>query len=98
MDLLPSPEQEEIVAAVDSFLRAEFPITSVRARFGEPSSVDRRAWAQCASLGWFGLGLPEGSGGVGYGLPEEALLSRELGRHLTPGPFLATVLAARVAA
>jgi alkylation response protein AidB-like acyl-CoA dehydrogenase len=55
-------------------------------------------WAECASLGWFGLGLDEASGGVGYGATEEALLHREIGRHLTAGPVMATALAAHLAA
>jgi alkylation response protein AidB-like acyl-CoA dehydrogenase len=98
MDLLPSPEQEEIVASIARFLSAEVPPTKVRAQLSEPSSVDPKLWSAVAGLGWFGLGLAEDAGGVGYGLPEEALLFREIGRHLAPGPFLATLLGARVAA
>src|SRR3978361_1781935 len=98
MDMLPTDEQEEIVSSVSSFLSAELPIARVRELFRADSSIDRAIWAKCAGLGWFGLGLSEAAGGVGYGLPEEALLFREIGRHLSPGPFLATVLAARVAA
>jgi alkylation response protein AidB-like acyl-CoA dehydrogenase len=97
MDLLPSPEQEAIVASIARFLSAEVPPTKVRAQLSEPSSVDPKLWSAVAGLGWFGLGLTDAAGGVGYGLPEEALLFREIGRHLAPGPFLATVLGARVA-
>jgi len=98
MDLLLSPEQEEIVTSVDTFLAAELPASRLRAGFAKRSNVDRRVWAKCAALGWFGLGLPETVGGVGYGLAEEALLFREIGRHLAPGPLLSTVLGARAAA
>jgi alkylation response protein AidB-like acyl-CoA dehydrogenase len=62
------------------------------------STRDGDLWARCGSLGWFTLGLGEADGGVGYGLVEEALMFREIGRRLAPGPFLATVLGARVAA
>jgi len=97
MDMLPTDEQEEIVSSVSSFLSAELPIPKVRAMFTAGSSIDRDVWSKCAGLGWFGLGLSEAAGGVGYGLAEEALLFREIGRHLAPGPFLSTLLAARVA-
>jgi alkylation response protein AidB-like acyl-CoA dehydrogenase len=55
-------------------------------------------WRSAAELGWFGLGLAEEHGGTGFDLVDEALLFVELGRRVTPGPFLATTLAARVAA
>src|ERR1019366_8403933 len=97
MDLLPTPEQDEIVSSVGAFLTAELPMTRLRELHAEGAPVDDVVWRQCAAQGWFGLGLGEAAGGVGYGLAEEALLFREIGRHLAPGPFLATVLAARVA-
>jgi alkylation response protein AidB-like acyl-CoA dehydrogenase len=98
MDLLPNADQAEITSSVDAFLTAEFPRATVRELIASTDPVDRERWKRCAGLGWFGLGLPEEDGGVGYGVTEEALLFREIGRHLTPGPLLATVLGARVAA
>jgi alkylation response protein AidB-like acyl-CoA dehydrogenase len=86
IDLLASDEQEEIVDAVRAVLATE---PTLR---GDP-----RQWKACAALGWFGLGVPESVGGVGYGAVEEVLLQRELGRHLTAGPILASVVAAHVA-
>jgi len=97
VDLLPSPEQAEIANSARSFLAAEVPMTAVRAS-ADRTGVDRDVWARVGALGWFGLGLDEASGGVGYGLPEEVLLFREIGRFLAPGPFVASVLAARVSA
>ena len=97
MDLLPTAEQAEIASSARSFLAAEVPMTAVRAS-AERTGVDRDVWARVGALGWFGLGLDEASGGVGYGLPEEVLLFREIGRFLAPGPFVTSALAARVAA
>ena len=65
----------------------------------EPPSgaeIDPSVWRECADLGWLSLGLAEQDGGVGYGLAEEAVLFRELGRGLAPGGFLPGVLAAHV--
>jgi alkylation response protein AidB-like acyl-CoA dehydrogenase len=98
MDLLPTPEQEAIVAAAAGFLGKELSIPQTREAMVREEGIDRSVWARCADLGWFGLGLDEGHGGVGYSLCEEALLFREIGRHLAPGPLLASVLGARVAA
>lgn len=98
MDLLPTPEQDEIIATVRSQLAADFDLHRLAERDGEDSVVDPALWRRCAELGWFGLGLTDALGGVGYTLAEEALLFAELGAHATPGPFLATVLGARLAA
>ncbi|MBA2609322.1 MAG: acyl-CoA dehydrogenase, partial [Actinobacteria bacterium] len=50
-------------------------------------------WDELVSLGWTGLHLPEKLGGSGYGLPELVVVVEELGRALTPGPFVPTVIA-----
>lgn len=98
MDLLPSPEQDEIISSAAQFLAGTVPITRTRELIDDPSNVDPKAWASAAELGWFALGLPEDAGGVGCGLADEALVFREIGRALASGPFLSTTLAARVAA
>lgn len=116
MNLLPSPEQQAIVAAAAAFLAKELPAPAAVAgappaelgRSGARTThktdpqwpapaVDRVLWARMGTLGWFALGLPEDAGGAGYGVAEEALLFRELGRALAPGPFLAQVLAVQAA-
>jgi alkylation response protein AidB-like acyl-CoA dehydrogenase len=98
VDLLLTSEQEAIMSSSAAFLAAEAPIAGIRQHRSEPASIDRSVWTHCAELGWFALGLPEAKGGVGYTLAEEAVLFREIGRGLAPGPFVATVLGARLAA
>jgi alkylation response protein AidB-like acyl-CoA dehydrogenase len=97
MDLTLSPEQTEIVDSSAAFLRDRLPVARTRALLDGDDKVDDAAWSAAAALGWFALGLPEQRGGVGFGLADEALLFREIGRSLAAGPYLATVLAARVA-
>jgi len=97
LDLTLAPEQTEIVASAAAFLRARLPLATVRQRLDSDDVVDPGAWSAAAELGWFALGLPEDRGGVGFGLADEALLFREIGRSLAPGPYLPTVLAARIA-
>ncbi|HEX3566132.1 MAG TPA: acyl-CoA dehydrogenase family protein, partial [Acidimicrobiales bacterium] len=96
MDLLPTPEQQEISSVAAALLTKTMDNDRGDAR-RQTAAMGHRQWAQFAELGWFGLSLPEGRGGVGYGMAEEALLFREIGRHLAPGPFLACTLAARLA-
>jgi hypothetical protein len=95
MDLCPSTEQQALVEACRSFI--EHRLLPVQDNQGSGPAM-RTMWSECAELGWFTLGLEESRGGVGYSLVEEALLHRELGRHLVPGPTLWTTLGARVAA
>jgi alkylation response protein AidB-like acyl-CoA dehydrogenase len=96
MDLLPTPEQQEISSVAAALLAKTMDDDQDDAR-RRTSAIGSRQWARFGELGWFGLSVPEGRGGVGYGMAEEALLFREIGRHLAPGPFLACTLAARVA-
>ncbi|MDO8389505.1 MAG: acyl-CoA dehydrogenase family protein [Actinomycetota bacterium] len=99
MDLMPSAEQDEITTTVASFLAARLPATAHASVFVTPGpEIDPVVFRECAELGWLSLGLPEALGGVGYGLAEEVMLFRELGRGLAPGGFLPAVLGARVAA
>ena len=49
-----------------------------------------------AAQGLLGLHLPEALGGQGYGLPELAVATEELGRAMVPGGFLPTALAGAI--
>jgi alkylation response protein AidB-like acyl-CoA dehydrogenase len=98
MDLLPSEEQLELLAAAAEFLRDQHPVATLRRRQSEDCAVDRAQWTAGAELGLLTLGLDERYGGSGRPLDDEALLFRELGRQLAPGPYLAATLGARVAA
>jgi 3-oxochol-4-en-24-oyl-CoA dehydrogenase len=53
-------------------------------------------WGDLAALGWLGLHLPEERGGSGFGLPELVVVVEELGRAVSPGPFVPTVIASAV--
>ena len=55
-------------------------------------------WGDLVALGWTGLHVPEAYGGSGYGLPELVIVAEELGRAVTPGPFVPTVVASAVIA
>jgi alkylation response protein AidB-like acyl-CoA dehydrogenase len=97
MDLMPTPDQEQIGASVRAFLGAELPMEKVRALADDPAGI-APTWAAAGELGYFGLGLPLERDGAGYGLTEEMVLFEELGRALAPGPWLGTIVAAHALA
>ena len=51
-------------------------------------------WKQFAELGLTGIVIPESAGGAGLGQVEANLVLEEIGRNLTPSPFLTTAVAA----
>jgi alkylation response protein AidB-like acyl-CoA dehydrogenase len=51
-------------------------------------------WKQFAELGLTGILIPEAQGGAGLGQVEANLVLEEIGRNLTPSPFLTTAVTA----
>jgi alkylation response protein AidB-like acyl-CoA dehydrogenase len=51
-------------------------------------------WRQFGELGLNGIAIPESHGGLGLGATEAALVLEEIGRNLTPSPFLTTAIVA----
>lgn len=51
-------------------------------------------WKQFAELGLTGICIPDSAGGAGLGQVEANLVLEEIGRNLTPSPFLTTAVAA----
>jgi alkylation response protein AidB-like acyl-CoA dehydrogenase len=98
VDLLPAPEQLEIIAAAGEFLSERMPVEQIRANRHAEAPIPKALWRECAELGLLTLGLDEEFGGSGRAFDDEVLLFIELGKRLAPGPFLAGTLAARVAA
>lgn len=97
MDLLPSDEQTQIVDTIRGFLAGEAPVDRLR-EHGAIGNPDAKLWPQLGELGFFGLGLDEGHGGVGLSAAEEMLVFVEFGRHLVSVGILGQVIGARVAA
>jgi alkylation response protein AidB-like acyl-CoA dehydrogenase len=98
MDLMLSPEEEQIGDMARSLLSKELPVDHLRWQGGAVAARDRALLPHFAELGWLGLGLPEIDGGAGFGATEEVVLFRELGRALVTPLMLLTVIATRLAA
>jgi alkylation response protein AidB-like acyl-CoA dehydrogenase len=84
MQLSPTPEQQDILDAVERFCREQVTPERLLAWEREPRRIDAACWRAIADLGWFGLGLPESCGGSGLGLVEVACLLQACGRGLIP--------------
>ncbi|MBP2366235.1 acyl-CoA dehydrogenase family protein [Pseudonocardia parietis] len=98
MKLVLDAEQEDLRAAVRKFLSDKAPSERVRAVMdGGPEQDlghDPAVWSGLAALGVLGLTVPDELGGAGAGHVERAVVAEELGRALTPVPFLASAVLA----
>jgi alkylation response protein AidB-like acyl-CoA dehydrogenase len=98
MDLILSSDQEQVVDTVRQFMADRLPVTRLHGRQGPADQTPAEIAREAAELGLFSMGLPEAAGGVGFGPPEEALVSREIGRTVGPARFLFSIIGAKVAA
>ncbi|MFE3598729.1 acyl-CoA dehydrogenase family protein [Streptomyces sp. NPDC059096] len=94
-DLLYSDTEEELRSAVRSLLtdRADLPAALARAESGDP--YDPALWTSLtAGIGAAGLLVPEKLGGQGASHREAAVVLEELGRAVTPAPYLTSAVVA----
>jgi len=95
MNLVLNEEQEELQATVRRFLADRSPLARVREVMASPEGGDGPLWERMAGeLGLPGLTVPEDYGGAGLGQVELSVVMEELGRALTPTPFLASAVLA----
>jgi alkylation response protein AidB-like acyl-CoA dehydrogenase len=92
-----SETQQAIKDSAREFLSKEAPLAHVRALMEGDTAFDGALWRKCAEQGYLGMPFDERYGGVGLGAVEMAALLEEMGRSLTPGPFISTVLLAGTA-
>jgi alkylation response protein AidB-like acyl-CoA dehydrogenase len=99
MDFALSDEQEALRRSVRAMLDKESALDRVREICLEGDGFAADLWRVLAQeSGLVGLALPEEVGGAGASLVEVAVVQEQLGYHLTPVPYLATVLTATVLA
>jgi len=94
MDFGLSQDQVLLKDTIRRFLDAECPTSRVRSVMEGPTGHDPALWQGLVSLGVTGLAVPADFGGAGLELLDLALAAEELGYNATPGPFLASALAA----
>lgn len=96
MALYLSDDQAMLKDTVAPFLAENAPVKHLRAlRDGKDAvGLSRNLWKQFAELGFTGILVPEADGGLGLGHVEAGIVLEEIGRNLTPSPFLTTAVAA----
>jgi alkylation response protein AidB-like acyl-CoA dehydrogenase len=95
MSLL-TDDQKMLQETAASFLREEGSIAKQLRHWRDTGCKDgfgHELWKQFAELGLTGICIPECHGGLGLGATEAALVLEEIGRNLTPSPFLTTAVA-----
>jgi alkylation response protein AidB-like acyl-CoA dehydrogenase len=90
----PTEEQDLIRSTARRFLEERIPLERVRELMMSDDGFDRILWKEMADLGWTGLTIEEELGGAGFGPIELSVLLEEMGRMVTPGPFLASAVIA----
>ena len=98
MPIAISDDHRALADAAAGFLTARDARGAARALLEAPAEALPDLWKGVVELGWLGLHLPEALGGSGFGLEELVVVVEELGRTVTPGPFVPTVAASAVLA
>lgn len=97
IDLHPTDDQQMIADSIGGMLADTLPVSRLREKNSWAAATEQAMWRDFAELGLFGMALPEDEGGAGYGLPEEIVAARELGRVLATPSLLAQIAAGHLA-
>jgi alkylation response protein AidB-like acyl-CoA dehydrogenase len=96
MALVLSDEQIMLRDNARGFLSKKAPIAHLR-QLRDTHDADgfsRPLWKDFVEMGWAGILVPQEYGGLGLGHVEAGVIMEELGRTLTPSPFLSTAILA----
>jgi alkylation response protein AidB-like acyl-CoA dehydrogenase len=93
--MLLTDDQKMLQETAASFLAEEGGIAKQLRHWRDTGCTDgygTALWKQFGELGLTGICIPESHGGLGLGATEAALVLEEIGRNLTPSPFLTTAV------
>src|SRR5271157_3144876 len=99
MPLILTDEQLMLRDNARGFLSKNAPVTHLRQLRDshDRDGFSRALWKNFVEMGWAGILVPQDYGGLGLGHVEAGVVMAELGRTLTPSPFLSTALLAATA-
>ncbi len=98
MGIALTDDHRELADVARGFLTSQKARWAARSLLDAPDEGRPPFWHDLVELGWLGLHVDEEYGGSGYGLPELVVVIDELGRAVSPGPFVPTVIASAVIA
>ncbi len=99
MPLYHNDDQAMLKDSAAPFIAESAPVTHLRKLrdSNDATGFARDLWGQFAEMGFTGILVPEDKGGLGLGHVEAGIVLEEIGRNLSPSPFLTTSVAAAAA-
>ena len=96
MPLFLNDDQAMLADTARPFMAEQAPVGHMRALrdAADPTGFSRDLWARFAEMGFTGMLVEEAHGGLGLGQVEAGIVLEEIGRNLTPSPFLSTSVGA----
>lgn len=96
MPLYLTDEQAMLRDTARDFVAEHAPVSHMRALrdANDATGFSRDLWKQFAEMGLTGILIPEADNGLGLGHVEAGVVLEEIGRNLSPSPFLSTAVAA----
>ncbi len=96
MPLYLNEDQTMLRDTAKPFIAEAAPVKHLRALrdSNDATGFSRDLWSRFADMGFTGITVPEAHGGLGLGAVEAGIVLEEIGRNLTPSPFLTTAVAA----
>jgi alkylation response protein AidB-like acyl-CoA dehydrogenase len=96
MPLYLNDEQTMLRDTAKDFVSENAPVSHMRALRDakDETGFSRDLWKQFADMGFTGILIGEDQGGLGLGHVEAGVVLEEIGRNLSPSPFLSTAVAA----
>lgn len=95
MPLYLNEDQQMLHDSAAEFMKGEAPVSHLR-EFRDKQCKDgfsHALWKQFAEMGFTGILIGEDEGGLGMGHVEAGVVLEQIGRNLTPSPFLTTAVA-----
>lgn len=89
-------DQSMLRDSAHDFMKSEAPVAHLR-KYRDMDCKDgfsHDLWKQFAEMGFTGILIPEADGGLGMGHIEAGIVLEEIGRNLSPSPFLSTSVVA----
>jgi alkylation response protein AidB-like acyl-CoA dehydrogenase len=96
MAMILNEDQSMLRDSARDFMKTEAPVAHFR-KYRDMECKDgfsHDLWKQFAEMGFAGILIPEAEGGLGMGHIEAGIVLEEIGRNLSPSPFLCTSIAA----
>ena len=96
MPLYLNDEQTMLRDTAKDFVATSAPVSHMRKLRDDDDATgfSRDLWKQFAEMGFTGILIGEDAGGLGLGHVEAGVVLEEIGRNLSPSPFLTTAVAA----